>query len=173
VRIKAIPYEEYFIWRVNLEHEVQGLSRIENRTVEIALALIKKRKKDFLNVYLIELKSRIDDKYLADILKKLSDSISRFYFLLSLNDSNDHKQFSNLQIRFIGIVFYNGKEKLDKKHPNKADKIHLIFNDKSQGQKGLVECETLLGKHKIPIKFCAKNFEKESSSIEISFSEIR
>jgi hypothetical protein len=71
VRIKAIPYEEYFIWRVNLEHEVQGLSRIENRTVEIALALIKKRKKDFLNVYLIELKSRIDDKYLADILKTI------------------------------------------------------------------------------------------------------
>ncbi|MEN8218398.1 MAG: hypothetical protein ABFS56_18910 [Pseudomonadota bacterium] len=34
VRIKAIPYEEYLIWRVNLEHEVQGLSRIENRTVD-------------------------------------------------------------------------------------------------------------------------------------------
>jgi hypothetical protein len=148
VTIKGIPCDEYTIWRINLEHEVQGLSRIENRTVEIALAFIEKRKTDFLTVNLIELKSRIDDKYLAEIIKKLGDSISRFYFLLSLNDSNDHKAFPNLQIRFMGVVFYNGKEKLDKNHPSSEDKIHKNFKDKSQGQKSLLECGTLLGKYK-------------------------
>jgi hypothetical protein len=58
-----------------------------------------------LNVYIIELKSTIRDKALREIRGKIEDSISRFYFLLSLNNDTEHEKFKDLKIRFIALIF--------------------------------------------------------------------
>jgi hypothetical protein len=169
VIIYDIPINDdsYKIWRINLENEVQGLSS-SNRTGETALAVVKVGKKAYLDVYLIELKSQIKDKRhdLRNILKKFGDSISRFYFLLSLNENDDHKAFPNLEIRFNGLVFYNGKAQLESNYPDKNDEIHQIF--KNDQQTGMLLCETILDRQKIPIKFI-KNFDEQTGSIKISF----
>lgn len=169
VIIYDIPINDdsYKIWRINLENEVQGLSS-SNRTGETALAVVKVGKKTYLDVYLIELKSQIKDKRhdLRNILKKFGDSISRFYFLLSLNDNDDHKAFPNLEIRFIGLVFYNGKAQLEPNYPDQNDEIHKIF--KNNQQTGMLLCETILDRQKIPVKFI-KNFDEQTGSIKISF----
>jgi hypothetical protein len=149
-------------WKIDLERHIPGLST-SNKTVDVALAIMRKKR---LEVYLIELKSELDDHELTDILGKFQDSISRFYFLLLLNDSNDHKNFpNNLRIQFKGVVFYNGKG-----DAHQTEKIHQIFKNKTQS--GKLECETLLGKDKIPVTFCSKNFDKTTGLIEISFNDI-
>jgi len=96
--------DEYWSWRINLEKKILGLST-SDKTVDIALAILQIQKQR-LDVYLIELKSRIDDHELNSILEQFQGSISRFYFLLSLNENNDHKNFPKLKIQFKGIVFY-------------------------------------------------------------------
>jgi len=166
VIVNDFPYTDdsgrSWSWKINLEKNVPGLSTA-NKTVDVALAILRKNR---LDVYLVELKSEIDDHELTDILGKFQDSISRFYFLLLLNDSSDHKNFPpNLRIQFKGIVFYNGKGEA---HQN--ERIHQIFNHETQA--GKLECETLLGKDKIPIKFVANNFDKTTGLIEISFKDI-
>jgi hypothetical protein len=172
VIINNFPYNDYQRnWRINLEKEILGLSSSENKT-EVALALLQK---NYLNVYLIELKSRIDDKQLEKIITKFRDSISRFYFLLSLNDSNDHKPFPELNIRFKSIIFYNGNEKLDANYPykNGNDRIRQIFKDKNKKQTGIMECETVLGPYKIPVQFFSKGFDKGSGYLNINFNDIK
>jgi hypothetical protein len=172
VIICDIPYDDdrYKFWRINLENEVQGLSS-SNRTGDTALAVVRLGKKTYLDVYLIELKSQIKDKRhdLRNTVKKFSDSISRFYFLLSLNDNNAHKAFPNLEIRFVGLVFYNGKAQLEPNYPAKNDEIHQIF--KNEKQQGMLFCETILDRQKIPVKFF-KNFDDSSGSIELSFMDM-
>lgn len=76
-------------WKIDLERNIPGLST-SNKTVDVALAILQQKR---LEVYLVELKSEINDHELTDILGKFQDSISRFYFLLLLNDSHDHKNF--------------------------------------------------------------------------------
>jgi hypothetical protein len=157
----------YHLWRINLENKVQGLSPLGegNKTVDLALAFVKgKNRKKFLNVYLIELKSEIKNILLEETLKKFEDSISRFYFLLSINDHDTYEDFKGLKIRFAGIVFYNGKGSA-----TQEDKIHTVFN--KMEQKGLLECQTILGKLKIPLKFF-KNFDSQTGAIQIRFDEI-
>ncbi len=160
-------YNNYRSWRINLENEVTGLST-SNRTVEAALAILNLREK-CLNVYLIELKSTINDKVLDAVYKKILASISRFYFLLLLND---HNQFRDYTIQFKGVVFYNGGKNLDATYTyrNGGDKILQIF--KNSGQAGTMKCQTVLGEHQIPVKFFSNNFDKKKGSIEISFDEI-
>jgi hypothetical protein len=99
--ITHLPCDQYRIWRINLEKEIKGISTA-NKTGEIALAILKDK---YLNVYIIELKSTIKDKTLKEIQGKIEDSISRFYFLLSLNSDKDHERFKNLKIRFIALIF--------------------------------------------------------------------
>ncbi|KHD05751.1 hypothetical protein PN36_18970 [Candidatus Thiomargarita nelsonii] len=169
VIINNIPCDNsaYHIWRINLENKVQGFSPLGegNKTVDIALAFVKGKKiKKFLNVFLIELKSEIKDILLEETLKKFEDSISRFYFLLSINDHDSYEEFKGLKIRFAGIVFYNGRGSA-----TQDDRIHAVFN--KTAQKGLLECQTLLGKLKIPLKFF-KNFESQTGTIQIRFEEM-
>lgn len=172
VIINDFPYtdDDYWSWRINLEHKILGLATAD-KTVDIALAILQKQKQR-LDVYLIELKSQIDDQELNSILQQFQGSISRFYFLLLFNDRFDHKNFPKLKIQFKGIVFYNGKQKLADNNPNKDDSIHRIFKDKKQEQAGKIECDTILGRDKIPIKFFCQNFDKQEGIIEMSFNEI-
>jgi len=93
--ITNLPYNKCQIWRINLEKRILGLSSA-NKTGEIALVILKNK---YLNVYIIELKSMIKDTILKAIKEKIQDSISRFYFLLSLNSEKDHEIFKNLKIR--------------------------------------------------------------------------
>jgi hypothetical protein len=166
VILNNFPYTDEFprgwSWKIELEKNVPGLST-SNKTVDVALAILRKKR---LDVYLVELKSEINDHELTDILGKFQDSISRFYFLLLLNDSHDHKNFPpNLRIQFKGVIFYNGKGEA-----HKNERIHQIFKNKTQA--GKLECETILGKDKIPIKFCSKNFDKTTGLLEINFNDI-
>lgn len=145
------------------------------RTVDLILSLIDD---NCLQVYLIELKSRIDDRYLDDIIKKFEESISRFYFLLLLNESSSHKQFSDLKISFKGVVFYNGKQKCsDKEKLNPStfeerqiQRIHQIFKDEQNQRKGVLKCQSILTKQLIPIQFYAKGFE--NGEIRVKFADI-
>ncbi len=145
---------------------MSGLSPIEgSKTVDSVLALIDK---GILRVYLIELKSKINDSNLSTTVEKLNDSINRFYFLLLLND---HKDFpKDLKVSFKGVVFYNGEEELKKDCPNKNDQIHQIFKNTKDQQKGQLECETILGAEVIPIQFYAKGFK--DGEIRVSFADI-
>ncbi len=162
VIIHGIPALD-FIWQINVEKNVSGLSPIEgSKTVDSVLALIDN---GILQVYLIELKSKINDSNLLTTVEKLEDSINRFYFLLLLND---HKQFQNLTVSFKGVIFYNGEEASF----DEDDKIHRIFKDKQNQQTGSLECTTILedGKN-IPIQFYAKGFK--DGEIRVSFDEIK
>ncbi len=167
VTIHSIPALD-FIWQINVEKNVSGLSPIEgSKTVDSVLALID-IDKGILRVYLIELKSKMNDHQLADIKEKLEGSINRFYFLLLLND---HKQFQNLTVSFKGVVFYTGKEELKGDCPDKDDQIHQIFKDEKNQQKGLLECATILDdRENISIQFYAKGFE--DGEIRVSFADI-
>lgn len=173
VIIHSIPFHEH-IWRINVEKKVPGLS-VAGRTVDLILSLVDD---NCLRVYLIELKSRIDDEQLADIIKKLQESISRFYFLLLLNDSNSHKQFPDLKISFKGVIFYNGNQKFsDKEKPSPStfegqqiQRIHQIFKDEQNQRKGVLKCESILTRQSIPIQFYAKGFK--DGEIRVSFADI-
>lgn len=173
VIIHSIPSPEH-IWRINVEKKVPGLS-VAGRTVDLILSLIDD---NCLQVYLIELKSRIDDRYLDDIIKKFEESISRFYFLLLLNESSSHKQFSDLKISFKGVVFYNGKQKCSAKEnlspstfeERQIQRIHQIFKDEQNQRKGVLKCQSILTKQLIPIQFYAKGFE--NGEIRVKFADI-
>lgn len=169
VTIQNIPFDEDnypFIWRINLEKEVQGLSPIANKTTEIALAVFRiKKEKKILNVYLVEMKSKLDDKVLENIIKKFADTISRFYFLLILNDNHETEEFKNAQIRFAGLIFYNGNQNVN----NDDTDITRAFH--ASNQKGKIECDNILELTKIPIQFF-KNFDSTTQSITVSFTEL-
>jgi hypothetical protein len=144
-----LPFEKCRIWRINLETRIPGLSTA-NKTGEIALVILKN---NYLNVYLIELKSMIKDTTLNAIQEKIQDSINRFYFLLLLNSDKDHEIFKNLKIRFIALVFFDGHDKTT----STTEPIYKIF--KKRG--GQLACNTLLEKGlSIPIKFFSDNFDK-------------
>jgi transposase-like protein len=168
VTITHLPYEKYQIWRINLEKEIQGLSTA-NKTGEIALAILNK---NYLNVYLIELKSAINNPTLKKIQPKFEDSMSRFYFLLSLNSDKDHENFNNLKIRFRALVFFNGHDNINTSVPdfeNVFENIYKIFLNRG----GYLSCETILDDNlRIPLKFFSEGFNKTTGSLEMSFSDI-
>jgi len=156
-----LPSEKCKIWRINLETQIPGLSTA-NKTGEIALVILKN---NYLNVYLIELKSMIKNTTLKAIQEKIQDSINRFYFLLLLNSDKEHEMFKNLKIRFIALIFFDGHDKTT----HTTEPIYKIF----QNQGGQLACNTLLEKGlSIPVKFFSHNFDKTTGSMKISFSDI-
>jgi hypothetical protein len=173
--ITHLPSETSRIWRINLEKEIKGLSTA-NKTGEIALAILKN---NFLNVYIIELKSTIKDHTLKQIQAKIEDSISRFYFLLSLNSDKDHERFKNLKIRFIALIFSQppkDKNITSTTDPNFAkiyghqfENIHKIFRERG----GQLKCVTILDQDlRVPLKFFCEGFDKTTGSMKISFNNI-
>lgn len=149
---------------------MSGLSPIQgSKTVDSVLALVDKDKW-ILRVYLIELKSQINDRILLTTVEKLEDSINRFYFLLLLNDHKDfpHKDLpKDLKVSFKGVVFYNGEEELKEDCPDKDDQIHKIFKDKA----GSLACNTILEDgENIPIQFYAQGFK--DGEIRVEFTKI-
>lgn len=173
--ITHLPYETSRIWRINLEKEIKGLSTA-NKTGEIALAILKEK---FLNVYMIELKSTIKDRILKEIQGKIEDSISRFYFLLSLNSDKDNDRFKNLKIRFIALIFSQrpkDKNITSTTAPNFADiyshkfeNIHKIFREGG----GQLKCVTILDQDlRVPLKFFCEGFDKTTGSMKVSFNDL-
>jgi hypothetical protein len=73
VILNNFPYTDEFprgwSWKIELEKNVPGLST-SNKTVDVALAILRKKR---LDVYLVELKSEINDHELTDILGKFQD----------------------------------------------------------------------------------------------------
>jgi hypothetical protein len=175
--IKNIPYnkDSINIWQFNLEKEVKGISPIANsRTVETALAYFND---SLLTVFLIEMKSSIQEKNnkhsLSELIGKIEDSISRFYFLLLFflyspsilrEKGIDFDKFKNSKTKFKGIVFYN-KSKLE--HIDESERIYKVF----KGEESLIECEPVLGRQKIPLKFY-QNTGDNKESFEINFGEL-
>jgi len=175
--IKDIPYDKngIDIWQFNLEKEVRGISPIANKTVETALACFEDGK---LTVFLIEMKSSIREKgnkrTLVELKEKIEDSISRFYFLLLLflydpeilkEKGIDFDEFKKSKTKFKGIVLYNNS-KIDE-HIDKSEKIYKAF----KGDKKPIECEPVLGRQKIHLRF-HKNPNKNQESFEISFDKL-
>ncbi|MEK8019605.1 MAG: hypothetical protein VSS75_022245 [Candidatus Parabeggiatoa sp.] len=166
--ITHLPYEgneKNKIWRINLEQEVKGLSTA-NKTGELALAVLKN---NYLNVYIIELKSAIKDPTLKAIQGKVEHSISRFYFLLSLNSDKDHEIVKNLKIRFIALVFFDGHDKTTNTTDPDFENIYRIFRKRG----GQLECQTILDNNlRIPVKFFSEGFDKVACSMKMNFSDI-
>lgn len=165
------PTEE--MWKLNLEMPVQGFSRLENKTVDAALALLAE---NTLHVYLIELKTTLKSEYsgkkrgkstLFEIKGKFEDSISRFYFISTIDNKHEHANYKKVKIIFKGIVFYNDDRTSEAEKGDKdCAEIYSIF----KGEKTLLTCTTILGTTKIPVKFF-QNPDK-SDTIEENFDSI-
>ncbi len=165
------------------DYSLQGFYKQENaRTVDAILVILEEKekkgeKKTILTVYLIELKSKIDEMQLADLPEKLGDSISRFLFLLSVDEKQQHENCKTTEIKFEGIVFYNHKGVITKQAPKPdLNEIYATFHHKDQI--GTTLCKTILGNEKIPLKFIMHNsdrVEKGSAkeNIEITYENIK
>jgi len=107
LRIKNVPYDknDVFMLLFNLEKEITGLSPLQQKSAEAALAFFEN---SCLKVYLIEMKSSIrekpNDSELEKILKKIEDSISRLYFLFFLFLDNFGKINEYLDIKKFLII---------------------------------------------------------------------
>ncbi|MCP4348746.1 MAG: hypothetical protein GY795_24985 [Desulfobacterales bacterium] len=177
LRIKNVPYDEndVFMLLFNLEKEITGLSPLQQKSVEAALAFFENSR---LKVYLIEMKSSISEKpndsELKKILKKIEDSISRLYFLFFLfldnfekiNEYLDIRKFEESKTEFQAVIFYNN-QKIDKK-ADTSSRIYEVFQRKN----GILECETIIGRQKIRVKFF-QNSHQAQEIFEINFNTIK
>lgn len=171
VIIKDIPHDQeayICIWRINLEREISGLASISGaKTPEIALVVFKNSAEGcLLDVYLIELKSKLGDKELEKCSQKMKDSINRFYFLMVLLDKYQTEDFQNAEVRFAGLIFYNGQDAVSSSRFSEMAKV--LF---SSNQIGKIEINSILQKDKIPIQFF-KNFDSTTQSITVSFQDL-
>lgn len=184
VNISEIPFHKKYpvSWFLNHleDNSLQGFHNQEkSKTVDAILVILEEEgeKKTVLTVYLIELKSQIDDNELADLLEKMGDSISRFLFLLSVDEKQNHVDCKNTEVRYEGIVFYNNKGSISKKAPKPdLNEIYATFHHKDQI--GSTLCNTILKKEKITLKFIMYNSPKVESgstkeNIEITYENIK
>jgi hypothetical protein len=163
-------------WQIELELFIEKLRCIfGGKTTEIAIIIAKKgdtEKNDFINIYLIELKSSISIAELKSIKGKLEDTANRCYFFLMLNSDKHHDFFIDYKVRVKGLVFYNGVDNTSKRSKSEyaeaADltKILDVFKKKN----GLIEINTVLGEQIIPIKFISQPFQ--NSIIEIDANQV-
>jgi len=102
--------------------------------------------------------------------EKIQDSISRFYFLLSLNSDKDHRAiFKDLKIRFIALIFFDGHDKTTSTTDPDFENIYEVFKNRG----GKLSCNTILDSGlPIPIKFFSEGFNKTTGSMKINFSDI-
>lgn len=183
VVIEDIPFEsnDYQLYYFGfLEQEdakdLKGISSA-GKTVDAILTVFDKENKK-LDVYLIELKTELDNKILGEIQEKLEQSIFRlFLFLPHLEPkiSSLHDTILESEINFYGIVFYNGKNKCESR--NLPRNITQLFNSLSDN-KGFVAFNLPLGaKVQGQVKFIsAENdiveYDKDSCSITIIFDNL-
>jgi hypothetical protein len=162
------------IWRVNLETSIPGIST-QGKTAEVALMILRRyeAKNYRLNVCLIEMKSSLQPRRdeekdgkitikpssLTDIKEKIECSMNRMYMLMSLNNHQNRKGYSgvNIDIKFKGIIIFN-RHKLSSSDDSDLYKIFI-----SPKKSRLLTVHTILGDlNKIEIKF----FPRENNQSE-------
>ncbi|HAN75999.1 MAG TPA: hypothetical protein DCQ51_19030 [Planktothrix sp. UBA8407] len=180
------------IWRVNLEIPIPGIST-QGKTVEMALIISQKYETgDYcLNVCLIEMKSSLQprrinenakndkdvkdvkENSLIEIVQKIQCSMNRMYMLMSLNNHQNRKGYSgvNIHIEFKGIIIFNENELIASDFNNSDVDPKLLAPSKelyetskdlykfltSDNRSGLLSVRTILDdKDKITIKFFPK-----------------
>lgn len=165
------------IWRVNLELLIPGIST-QGKTVEVALMILQKFETgDYtLNVCLIEMKSSlqprreeekdgkitIEPSSLTDIKEKIECSMNRMYMLMSLNNHQNRKGYSgvNIDIKFKGIIIFN-RHKLSSS--DDSDLYKIFISPEKTKKSRLLTVHTILGDlNKIEIKF----FPRENNQSE-------
>jgi len=158
-----------YVWKIPLENKVKGFTT-GDQTTEVAL-LIWPKDENTLYVYLIEMKTCLGNKrgleneyvILKDIIGKFSDTISRIYHLLLINDE---KNCEGLALCFIGVIFFNTNKIKD----NDGTKIYQIL--KGKDKIGWMECQTFLEeKEKMPIIFY-ENPGPNTSTIEVDIENL-
>lgn len=172
VIITDIPVDDFTqdFWILDLEREIKGFKPI-GRTVEKALV---HQIDDKLIVYLIELKTHLIHKprsqgssTLDDIYYKFEDTISRFYYLVTLHNHHRLETFTKWNLIFCGLIFYNSRSHTSTPESNK---LYKILTDNSIPK--LLECSnTSLGKEKIQIKFLQNPRDEEEMTV--SFDRLK
>lgn len=148
-------------WKINLEKEMSGLSTNEKKCEALLIFL----KEDRLNVFMIEIKTTIDDGKLNNINSKLNDTLNRFLILLILNNEHDTGKYSNLELKFYGVIFYNLSKDIHETKP-----IHKCFRNESMSKSIVVSTEYLNEKPRVKLAFF-KNKEKQEK-MNLDFQEI-
>lgn len=170
LKILEVPHDDQGtqLWKINLEKDIKGFTP-RCKTVEIAIAHLRKRT---LTLYLIELKHSINHKSgrtkttLESIHGKFEESISRFYYLLTMDNCIEWKDFKNWKVKFKGIVCYNKRSKITMTESSRIYKV--LTNDTKNG---LIECNTYpLGKIKIEVAFIENKVDEEI--MEITYNQI-
>ncbi|MDX2304732.1 MAG: hypothetical protein NW226_18120 [Microscillaceae bacterium] len=162
--VENINYESSVdsFWLIHLEKDIPGFTP-KSKTVEKALIHIQEK---ILAIYLIEMKSSIKHdikkSVLNQIKEKIQDTISRFY-TLSMHNNSFYDGFDDLEVKFKGVIFYRQRLKTE---VSENSKIYQIFTDTNQ--EGLLECETILGLKKIPVKF----FHCQDETTTVDFNKI-
>ncbi len=138
------------IWKIDLEKELLGIATSAKKTECAILVLQRYEGSDRLNVFLIELKSSLNNKTLTEIEEKFSSTMTRLYMLLVLNNHlNPNQGYDKkaIYIDFKGILFYKNS-----KFDNSIDCQLLSILQKSK-KVGVLTCKTILrGEDKIKIK---------------------
>lgn len=177
VYIFDIPLaESEEIWCVNLEANVNYVATGEKiRMVETALVVSHL---DSIDVYLIELKTRVvgeqqgeSDSKLSAIKRKFEDSISRMCVLLALRERH-HPNFASLKIQFTGIVFYNDEHLTSLQDIAQNQRLTRLYEILKRGR-GLDSMRSLTGEYKIPCIFFKNPQTQRPQSIEINFNALR
>jgi hypothetical protein len=138
------------IWKIDLEKDLLGIATSAKKTECAILVLQRYESSDRLNVFLIELKSSLNNKTLTEIEEKFSSTMTRLYMLLVLNNHLNPSQGYNqktIYIDFKGILFYKNS-----KFDNSIDGQLSSILQKPE-KVGVLTCKTILrGEDKIKIK---------------------
>lgn len=185
------------IWRVNLELLIPGIST-QGKTVEVALMILQKFETgDYtLNVCLIEMKSSlqprkvkkkdgkdiiepsslkdiIEPSSLTEIKEKIVCSMNRMYMLMSLNNHQNRKAYSgvNINIAFKGIIIFNDINKLLSDDDSGLYKI--LISTETTKKSRLLTVHTILGdSNKIEIKFFPRENEQPPEHRILQLSDL-
>ena len=85
-----------------------------------------------------------------------------------INEYLDIKKFKESKTEFQAAIFYNN-QKIDEK-ADISSRIHKFFQSKSKN--GFLECETIIGRQKIRLKFF-QNSQKAQELFEINFNMLK
>lgn len=129
VRITDIPFDLVKIWLLNeLEKDIRGLVLKEHKTPE-AILCIPDFTEQNLYIYFIEMKSEPDIQMLNHCYEKIQDALTRFFFLLVLNERQHQREieYKNLKLIFRGVIFYLPIDTTTP-NPTKQDKLRNLNN---------------------------------------------
>jgi len=166
--ITDIPHDHKYkrFWLLDkLEsRKIKGFSTAD-KTVEAFIISYSANAKR-LTVYMIEMKSKMRNETVEDILGKFEDSMSRFYLLFCLNSNHNIEEFKEATLHFKGLVFFNEDATKRQRPDRRYDDIYKAFKRK----KALVFCETITERVKIPIKFILSERKEQHT---ISFKNLK